>query len=286
MIMAKVETVEEQSSEFEGVIFDNPPVIEIALAVQFDPIQQLSSSVLGAFWSEVKERFPQMKQLQPLPEVMLVPPERKLGENWPEFVFNKPGTSGHARLALSTAGGDRILQLQNSKLVYNWKKVGASVSPGFSRLRGELQELFAGLCRFANAQPKVQIIECSYVNHIDVASEDLYEQVFPFVRPRDLVARAEGGCCPADLNVAQVSQWIPEVNGLVEANAQTRLFGAEGAQQKKIVLSISGRSVSVKDGQGSDVLDGRFVELQKRVLEGFMSCSSAVVKEEWGWRVQ
>ena len=46
--------------------FDNPPLIEVALSVQFDPLEQLRTPQIGLLWAEFRDRFPVTQEHVPL----------------------------------------------------------------------------------------------------------------------------------------------------------------------------------------------------------------------------
>jgi hypothetical protein len=50
--------------------FERPPVVEVAISVQFQPVTALRTPHLGLFWLELRDRFPKIQELPPLPPVI------------------------------------------------------------------------------------------------------------------------------------------------------------------------------------------------------------------------
>jgi len=47
--------------------YAKPPVVEVACAVQFDPITDRHAGRLGTLWGEFRDRYPRVEQHPPLP---------------------------------------------------------------------------------------------------------------------------------------------------------------------------------------------------------------------------
>lgn len=79
----------------------------------------------------------------------------------------------------------RLVQLQNDRLIVNWRRLGTDVYPHFDQLRADLAEIVDAwrtfLADFDFPAPQVLQTEVTYINHIPAADggEDL--------QPRDLM---------------------------------------------------------------------------------------------------
>src|SRR5712692_1503294 len=47
--------------------FASPPIVEVALAVQFEPISQLHAAHMGLLWEKFRAELPQTEDHPPLP---------------------------------------------------------------------------------------------------------------------------------------------------------------------------------------------------------------------------
>ena len=50
--------------------YENPPVVEVALSVQFEGPQTLRTPELGLFWQGLRDRFPKLEEHPPLDSVI------------------------------------------------------------------------------------------------------------------------------------------------------------------------------------------------------------------------
>lgn len=119
--------------------FASPPVVEVALGIQFDPLVDLHTPRLGLLWKRFRDRFPRIE-------------ERSLLEPSVEQFSDAPSTGFQLRLeALDvpppprlwfiSEDGTQLLQVQRDRFVYNWRKVtDTDPYPRYSQMR----ETFAG----------------------------------------------------------------------------------------------------------------------------------------------
>ena len=101
--------------------FKNPPVAEVALSLQFDPLPLLRTPHLGLLWERYRESFPKFEVQAPLlPEV-----------EW----FGLPTSSGFTpqvkfltappmpRCLFINERGSELVQIQQDRFVFNWRKL-------------------------------------------------------------------------------------------------------------------------------------------------------------------
>jgi hypothetical protein len=149
--------------------YDNPPVKETLLGVQFDPLPRLYVAHLAAFLGGLGEAW------QAAPEVPAIgqapPPE--LGEQWAGPAFRLQ-VAGPADLRLRAIDGarDRLLQLENGWMVVNWRELRAGAKyPDYQQRKGEFAALFQMWVEFVRAhglgEMSLNMWEVSYVNFID-----------------------------------------------------------------------------------------------------------------------
>jgi uncharacterized protein (TIGR04255 family) len=150
-----------------------PPVIETALGVQFAPIRGLTSAHYGWFWKGyLDETWTKAEDAAILPNQF-----EKFGEEvkWviPSLPRLIPTPPAPTRIMLINELDDRIIQVQNNKFFYNWRRRLAPYSsfddnyPEFRRWLG----IFEGFIRDAGLEvtPHNQW-ELTYFNHIPKGS--------------------------------------------------------------------------------------------------------------------
>ncbi len=153
--------------------FDNPPVIEVVLGVQFEPLG-LTNGHLGWYWKQcLGESWPSSTDAARLPEQI----EKFVGPQsipqMPQLHFRVTPSPGVDRLQLRHANDDRMVQVQDTMFVYNWiKKEGGY--PRYATLRKEFDKALEDFERFVTdaelRKPRCNQWEVTYVNHIPRAT--------------------------------------------------------------------------------------------------------------------
>lgn len=156
----------------EDLDYPNPPVVEVALSVQFDRLAQLDAARIGLYWSTVRNRFRFAEQHPPLPQV--------------QEAFGMPDALPRAlRIELSEAvptprfwllngDGSQLVQIQDDRFSHNWRK-NVNPYPHYEIVRAAFIEelgLFDGFLRSEHLGPMVpNQCEVTYINHVVVPSE-------------------------------------------------------------------------------------------------------------------
>jgi uncharacterized protein (TIGR04255 family) len=149
--------------------FDQPPVVETVLGVQFAPLAGFTNGHLGWYWKRyLDEEWSRATDAPPLTDQFeTFDAEGRWGLPGLQLILGagvKPG-----RLQITTAAGDRLLQVQATQFHYNWQKREGSY-PSYSKMRAEFDHLFANFCRFVAEAGLGEVIpnqwEFTYVDHI------------------------------------------------------------------------------------------------------------------------
>lgn len=149
--------------------FDRPPVVEVALSVQFDPIADLRTPQIGVLWQEFRDRFPKTEEHPPLETAL----ERFGVSPSPKGVarFQLLSTPPAPRCWFLNELGTELVQLQSDRFIHNWRKVGDDDTyPRYDRVRatfeGELKRFSESLVRQELGELHPNQCEVTYVNHI------------------------------------------------------------------------------------------------------------------------
>lgn len=101
--------------------FSCPPLAEVALSVQFDPIQKLTIPEVGLLWQEYSEKFDHVEQQSPIESIV-----ERFGVRSKQLL--------NPRLELMTSAPiprvwfldehrRELIQIQNDRFIRNWRKV-------------------------------------------------------------------------------------------------------------------------------------------------------------------
>ncbi len=151
--------------------YDNPPVVETVLGVQFAPLDAFSIAHIGLYWQTIRGSYPKCETYPPLSPII------------EEFGPRKPQAEGLAlgievgeplvRCWFMNQSENRLLQLQKDRFIQNWRKVkGDEIYPRYETLKPRFQAEWERLCRFLEEEnlgkPDVNQCEVTYVNHIEI----------------------------------------------------------------------------------------------------------------------
>ena len=149
--------------------FDDPPVVETILSVQFDPLA-VTTAHLGLLWNEYRELFPRSEERPPLEPVIEQFPESPVARVG--FKFQALENFPVPRIWFTNDQGNEMIQVQNDRFIKNWRKEGEgeryphyddTIRPHFDR---DYRIFLAFLEKNRLGTPHVNQCEVSYVNHI------------------------------------------------------------------------------------------------------------------------
>ena len=142
------------------VTFAHPPVVEVALSIQFAEPLTDDARTLGDFWPRIRTDFPRLQQQPALPRV---------GEDFgppqpPQIQFMQ-----QARFWFLNEDESRLVQVQPDRFTANWRRTTTEVPyPRYRELRQQYEELLGTFIEAVH--PEVEIApdwcEVTYVNHI------------------------------------------------------------------------------------------------------------------------
>lgn len=146
--------------------FARPPLDEVVIGVQYDPLPGFHAGHLGLFWLCVRSRYPLTEDQASLVSVK-EKPTLEPGDVIPVQLPLIP------RCWFLTRTKERLVQLQAEKFIRNWRKVtGDEVYPRYSTLIGEFAEEWQEFQTFVRVESlgnvKVNQCELSYIDHLEV----------------------------------------------------------------------------------------------------------------------
>ncbi len=147
--------------------YKKPPVVEVAISIQFDPLKELNVPRLGALWMEFKDDFPETQDQPPLPPVFEVYGQIQP----PRFEFALGITPPQRRCWFLNKEGTHLIQVQQDRFVLNWRK--SSESDEYIRYENIIKSFDKNYRVFERflvneglGKPKINQCEVTYVNPI------------------------------------------------------------------------------------------------------------------------
>jgi uncharacterized protein (TIGR04255 family) len=261
--------------------FDNPPLIETVIGVQFDQLPNLTSAHLGWYWREFLDRS-WVRTFEATPIADQFEAFGEQARRFPSPSLSAVLTSiPSPRIQFVNEADDRVLQIQNTRFLYNWRKREASY-PRFNDLFSQFTASLARFREFLRAASIGDITvnqwELTYINHIEKGEawktpED-WHKLLPglFTAPR----KTSGTRLERDSGEA-VFEIMPE-RGRLHVQAS----GAKSQENGNEVLALylTARGPIVPSNPTVNLESG--LELGHRVLiETFAGIASELAQKLW-----
>lgn len=181
--------------------FSNPPVVESVLGVQFEPLAKFKIGHLGAFWKALGPEWPATADAP-----AIEPQFETFGTRvWGGATF-KITEELQMRTQIRNERNDRMVQIQNGRLHYNWLGQDGAQYAEYEKVRPEFDKVLQRFLSFLQTEGlgelKPNQWEVTYVNHIFkgpawISPQDwpeLFVEGWPFPAPLgEIVLESFGG---------------------------------------------------------------------------------------------
>lgn len=221
--------------------YENPPVVETILGVQFELLPGLRNAHLGGFWKTLDtSEWSTVADAPPLP-----PQFERFAEafKWaPGFHFQLTQDPA-SRLQIKNRDGDRMIQLQNGRLHFNWLGQPGQKYPRYEKVREgfvwALQRFTEFLAQEKLGEFRPNQWEVTYLNHIPHGTVWNTPDDWAFFRPLAPMPTVEGTIRGESFT----GGWhfvIPDQSGRLHVEWQHHVK-PEPEKQEIIVLTFTAR---------------------------------------------
>lgn len=149
--------------------FANPPVGEVVLSCQFDPLVKLQAVHFGLFWEAIRSEYPLVETHPP------IEPAREIFDEKPstraEIRFELAAVPAVPRVWYLNNDKTQLIQLQQDRLICNWRRVkDDDVYPRYETVRERFESAWNKLLAFLEREDLGHIVpnqcEVTYINQI------------------------------------------------------------------------------------------------------------------------
>jgi uncharacterized protein (TIGR04255 family) len=148
--------------------YNRPPVSEVVLSLQFEPIEGLKTPLFGLLWQRFREYLPEIEEHPPLPHTVeqfgapVLPRINVVVEERPPV----------PRVWFLTSEKTQLVQVQQDRFTHNWRKVtGQEPYPRYVSIRQKFKEEVTNLIEFLREENvgtmRINQCEVTYVNQIE-----------------------------------------------------------------------------------------------------------------------
>ena len=269
-------------SEFPQPVFQKPPVVETVYSVQFDPLPDFRNAHLGAFWCILGEAWPTVADASLLPSARELFADERM---WmPAGLMRIALKDDEAsRIQIRNAAGDRMIQLQNGRFIYNWIRGKDGLYPGAQLIRPEFDQMLSKFEAFLKdhrlGPMKPNQWEVTYVNHFVRGTVWQTPLDWPGLFDGKLVQPA-APLSPLELE-SLGGTWryvIPERRGRLHVEVIHCRTGPDSAAEEAVILKLTARGPMPKEGG----LDAGLQLGHDVVVSSFKKLHSEAARQHWG----
>lgn len=262
--------------------FEHPPVIEVALSVQFEALENLRIAHLGLLWPKFRDRYPVIQEHAPI--VNLVErfdqkpsPPQQIGVTLSE--------QPDARVWFLNKEGSHLVQVQRNRFARNWRGLGQDY-PRYERLRASFQEDYANFEEFLVGEQlgtlSLMQAEVTYVNHIFAGN--VWSGHGDAHKVFEICALPQGAESLAEDFGFAARYVIPDIEGDPAGRLHVTVRSAYRAKDQRplFVMQLTARGKSKVDG-----LEGilSFMNLGREwIVNRFAALTTRQMHEVWGRR--
>lgn len=265
------------------VNFARPPLVEVALTVQFDGEAMDDAALLNGFWPRIRNRYPRLVMQPPL-----APLREDFGPSPPGLSIQLIGPGAGTRYWFLTEDQAELVQVQRDRFAFNWRKetapgVEVGEYPRYPYVRERFAELFAEFEEAAGQARsgfRINWCEIAYINQIPAASERGHRPLASILR---LVQNVPLNGLPNPEDSALVQRHLllrddrPFGRFYINANSAFKLPALEPIY----ILNLTVRGMPSDGPEGDGVL--AFMDVGRDlIVNAFRDATTEAMHAEWG----
>jgi uncharacterized protein (TIGR04255 family) len=262
--------------------FEDPPVSEVVLSVQFDALERLTPAHMGVWWDRAgrRDRYPTCEIRPPEPPAV----ELFDGGLVPSFTLQLIGSMPTPALWFIAEDQGTVVRLQNDRFARNWRRIDQAPYPSFDSLRPAFEEDLAAFAAFIDAQDLGSLAfkqcEVTYINPIPATEEwathgALAQALAPWS------SEYSDDYLPQPENVQFAARFVMSN----EANVPVGRLHVQGQPAAGpdgvpiLLLTLTGRGRPA--GPGMDEALSLLDTVHEWIVRGFTSITSTPMHEQW-----
>lgn len=261
--------------------FGKPPVTEVVLGVQFDLLSGFTNGHLGAFWKSLAGDWPITDDAPALPQEFERFGDEQQMVQLGLIRFSLSQTPA-SRLRIWNRDKDRMIQIQNGRLHYNWLGEEGQEYVRYPTVKGELLDVLESLRTFVRREKLGELRpnqwEVTYVNHLPRGTvwntPADWSRVF-----------SSSVCLPTKLSTASMegvnAEWHYALDGdLGRLHVQLQHAWRDAKERQKreeiLIFKLTARGPTVETDAGAGLDFGRSV-----IVSTFQEVASVDARKYW-----
>jgi uncharacterized protein (TIGR04255 family) len=230
----------------QGPQFKRPPVVEVVCGVQFSGTDDWRTPHFGSFWEQIRGEYPQFEDQPPLERIRL----EVTAAPQPKFSLLPP----LRRVFFIQPPGNFLIQLQQNRILHNWRKVGDSDEyprheTAYSKFVWSWNKLRAFTASVGLSDPQAEVFELTYINHVSKDGSRFPHDVWDFLAfyaqtPEAVVAKEVSA-------MSMHFEWhLPNEMGTLTFDVKHGLRPSD--ESEVLLLEFNARGKAKQDGSTMD----------------------------------
>lgn len=247
--------------------FENPPIVEKLMGIQFAPLQQWSVPHFGLFWQEIRNGFPKFT----------IQPYLLSGKLEVEFEDSIRCWFLHESQA-------KLIQVQRDRFLYNWQKPTTYKEyPHYETIRPEFAEAWNKFCNFLDKneidQPVIEQCEITYIDHFEKDRE--WQRLSDLPDVINCWSGLSGGLLHSepDLITIQTAYSLPDIDGNLTILLQPAFRSEDSKEVFQLRITATGKPAS----QNIDDILSWFDAGRDCAVRGFIDLTTERMHDLWGY---
>ena len=259
--------------------FERPPVIEVALSVQFERLDATTPQ-LGLVWQKFRDRFGNVEEKPELDNAFerFGPPEKRI----PGVRF-QVGAVPSSRFWFVNETGNELVQVQRDRFVRNWRKTDDLPEyPRYSSLRSAFMSDWNIFSTFVAEELKTPLVpnqcEVTYVNIIESKNPNELGDVLTCVKTQfydDYLGEPESA-------EVQFHFLLKKDDGIPWGRLHVDAAPALRATDDKSVIRLNLTARGIPKDQGFDATMAALDACHEAIVGGFASITTPELHKAWG----
>lgn len=258
--------------------FDDPPVVETALSVEFAPLEKWSVPHFGLYWQRIQDRFPTFEVQPPIASQV-----EDLNTVFQKVdMLNVHSGLPPSRCWFIDATDSTLIQVQNNRFISNWRKRGEPYPRYENLIRRQFEEEWSRFVDFLaeNDLGEVEVLQCevTYVNHIEIGRG--WESVADFPDVFSAWCGISGGKFLPEPEIVNfdTAYRMPEKMGRLRMALKRAIRSSDGKEVIQFTVTARGRPLS----SSTDAILSWLDTGRDWVVRGFTDATSDKMHRLWG----
>ena len=256
------------------------------MSLQFEPLRTLGNAYLGAFWASLGPDWPDVSDAVVLPQESERFGDDQVWEPLGSLKLKLIQDKHPIRIQARNQAGDRMIQIQNGRLLYNWIKGPSGEYPRYKRLKADFAEIAGGFRRFLSDKNLGDLIanqwEVTYVNHLPKGTVWETPSDWPALFTPIAQLRPDFGFIELESFSGERHYRIPDQRGRLHVQLQHARVGDAPKLEEVIILKLTARGpISAADAMSSEAFDAGLDLGHDVIVRSFQRLTSEAARQYW-----